>query len=255
MTGNLCLGRSILRTHSRRCTLQLMREGVQVRAQCSHSGFRSLVCPLFSPSATLSPLTGHKVEGVQFSVCVCVFECLISSPVLQEVPWSGSPGDFFLLEKWNMTPGSLHITSLSNLCSCTSPFQSSPNPFHVHLPPSSFPLLRVSLLAFYKSSFSAPPIPPKLFSLLYISHILSYIHIFLSPPLLSFTVLLASATCVWFSSRKQVVSVEWWLLFIFMFDYLCPEFVVESKTELQERLIHRTFRRPEAEIAASLITR
>lgn len=57
---------------------------------------------LFSPSATLSALTGHKVEGFQYCVsvwvAVCVrvseFECLISSPVLQEVPWSDSPGVF-----------------------------------------------------------------------------------------------------------------------------------------------------------------
>lgn len=71
-------------------------------AQRSGCGFTHWYA-VFSPSATLSALTGHKVEGVQVVVSVCVsvcvresergFECLISSPVLQEVPWSDSPGD------------------------------------------------------------------------------------------------------------------------------------------------------------------
>lgn len=96
------------------------------------------------PSAVFQQhcLTGQRMDGVQFSVCVCVCECLISSLVLQEVPWSASSGDLCWRSGTRILFSSLSPLSpvfwLSSL-----PFKSHLSPFHFTFSDPLFTVIRM----------------------------------------------------------------------------------------------------------------
>lgn len=118
-------------------------------------------------------LTGQRMDGVQFSLCVYVCECLISSLVLQEVPWSASSGDLcWRSGTWILFSSLLPLSLVFSLPSF--PFWVSPCPPSISPSPILFPVI---------CTFFQPVSKPVLhfFSfLLYLVFLLSCINLLLS---------------------------------------------------------------------------